>query len=85
MKVLVTGSGHARRDRGVPFYLRAAQVPGEAVLSLAFLEVTEDGRDADAYRQRWDQGLPFDYVWFTPRFDRDDPCELLKARMGHSS
>jgi hypothetical protein len=24
--------------------------------------------------------LPFDYVWFTPRVDDEDPCEKFKSR-----
>jgi uncharacterized iron-regulated protein len=65
--VLITGSTHARRDRGVPLYLR-----GGNVLSIAFLEV-EAGANAP---QDYPQG--FDYVWFTLRSVRDDLCNLLR-------
>jgi uncharacterized iron-regulated protein len=64
--VLITGAGHARRDRGVPLYLPAAT----RVLSIGFVEVEETLRDAAAYR---DAGS-YDYLWFTARAPREDPC-----------
>ena len=70
--ILIAGSGHARRDRGVPSYLpREAQ---EQVLSIAFLEVDASGRGVivDGYRQL------FDLVWFTRRAEREDPCKGLR-------
>ncbi|MFN3614045.1 MAG: ChaN family lipoprotein, partial [Rubrimonas sp.] len=77
--VLIAGSGHARRDRAVPAKLRAAD-PGLDVATLALVEVAaaEDwraylGPDADA--------PPFDYLWFTARPAREDPCEaFLRGR-----
>ncbi|HXI35529.1 MAG TPA: ChaN family lipoprotein [Burkholderiales bacterium] len=65
--VLVAGSGHARRDRGVPAYMR-----GRAVLSVAFVEVEADKITTRDYAQE------FDYLWFTARAVRDDPCKTLK-------
>jgi uncharacterized iron-regulated protein len=64
--VLIAGNGHARRDRGVPFYLAGG------VLSIAFVEVEADKETPQDYAQ------DFDYLWFTPRAVRDDPCEALK-------
>jgi uncharacterized iron-regulated protein len=62
--VLIAGSGHARRDRGVPLYLGGADV-----VSIAFTEV-EDGK-----RSPRDYGAEgYDYLWFTPRAAREDPC-----------
>jgi len=26
-------------------------------------------------------GLPFDYVWFTPRVDESDPCEKFREQL----
>jgi hypothetical protein len=38
--------------------------------------------DAEAYAKHWGaQQLPFDYVWFTPRVDRPDPCEQFRQHM----
>jgi uncharacterized iron-regulated protein len=64
--VLIAGAGHARRDFGVPRFFP----PGE-VTSLAFLEVTAGSTALPA-------GLPFDYVWYTPRVDDTDPCERFR-------
>jgi len=65
--VLIAGNGHARRDRGVPSYL-----PGGGVLSIALVEVEADKTAPQDYAQ------DFDYLWFTARAVRDDPCEALK-------
>jgi len=61
--VLIAGAGHARTDMGVPLYLPAAETA-----SLAFVEV----------RTGTPPGLPFDYVWTTPRVDDHDPCERFR-------
>ena len=60
--VLIAGAGHARRDRGVPIYL-----DGD-VLSIAFTEIDADQASAAEYEQS------FDYLWFTSRAKREDPC-----------
>ena len=73
--VLIAGAGHARRDRGVPWIL-AKMRPDAAVLSVAFVEVQTSYLSADAYGAMFHaKALPFDYVWFTPRLDDDDPCK----------
>jgi len=61
--VLIAGSGHARIDRGVPLYLRH-RAPNAKVVSLAFVEGTDDADGAKAY----------DFVWITEAQPRDDPC-----------
>ena len=63
--VLIAGSGHARRDRGVPLYL-----PSDDLISIAFMEV-EPGM---ARPQDFADAASYDYLWFTPRAARDDPC-----------
>ncbi|HEY9034926.1 MAG TPA: ChaN family lipoprotein, partial [Pseudomonadales bacterium] len=77
MKILITGSGHARKDRGVPLYLRSLQGNSKGVVSLGFMEVQASALRVDDYAERWDDSLPFDYVWFTAQFDRADPCKDL--------
>lgn len=72
--VLIAGGGHARLDRGVPYYLALA-APGEAVLSVGFREVRHAERDAQSYVA--EEG-PFDYLWFTPRASDDDPCAAFR-------
>ncbi len=84
IRVLIAGSGHARNDRGVPLYLRTRDKTNRT-LSVGFIEVANDNDRVADYYQRWDdESLPFDYVWFTPRFDRKDPCEGLKERLSRN-
>lgn len=80
-RVLVAGSGHVRKDRGVPFYL-PAPVKENNLLAIAWAEVQEEAVEAEAYAAHWGaQTLPFDVVWFTPRFDRPDPCVQFRQHM----
>ncbi len=62
--VLVAGNGHVRRETGVPFYL-----PAIATVSVGVLEVVRGQVDPAKAA-----GGRFDYVWFTPRVDEQDPC-----------
>ena len=79
--VLITGKGHARVDYGVPFHLRRL-APGKTVVSLAPLEVSEDETDPRAYAARFSaEALPFDYVWFTPRPEREPACERFADQL----
>jgi uncharacterized iron-regulated protein len=68
--VLIAGAGHARRDRGVPYYLALAQ-PQASVVSLALQEVAHDVVEPSGYAP---EASAFDYVWFTPRGSDEDPC-----------
>ena len=80
-RVLVAGSGHVRKDRGVPFYLPSHDQENN-LLVIAWAEVEADITDVGAYAEQWGtQTLPFDYVWFTPRVDRPDPCEQFRQHM----
>jgi uncharacterized iron-regulated protein len=76
--VLIAGTGHVRKDRGVP---RALARNGEAsVVSVAFAEVAHDQTDPASYGAEWHAEVPpFDYVWFTPRATDADPCEGMRA------
>lgn len=73
---LLAGNGHVRRDLGVPRYL--PQVA--AVLSVAFLEVREDETDPQAYARGVADTPAYDFIWFTNRQPRADPCEAFKAK-----
>jgi uncharacterized iron-regulated protein len=64
--VLIAGVGHARRDRGVPLYLGDSNV-----LSVTFIEVEVDRTKPQEYAG----GASYDYLWFTPRALREDPCK----------
>ena len=71
--VLIAGAGHVRRDRGVPWHLRNV-APERSVVVLAFVEVEEAKRDAAEYAL----ADKFDYAWFTPRVDTEDPCTKFR-------
>ncbi len=81
--VLIAGSGHVRSDRGVPLYLRT-RASGLKVLTIQLTEVLTglenpvDGVPQDA------NGKPAaDFVWYTARTERPDPCgELQKQLQG---
>jgi uncharacterized iron-regulated protein len=78
--ILVVGAGHVRNDYAVPIYL-AAKAPGKQVISIAFVEVDNQKSESRDYAQAALKGrLPFDYVWFTPRVDDDDPCEKFRSQ-----
>lgn len=68
--VLIAGSGHARRDRGVPLYL-----PDADIVSIGFIETEADKKAPREYLTGLFTPASFDYVWFTPRAERDDPCK----------
>lgn len=78
--VHITGTGHVRRDRGVPAHL-ARHAPGTSVASVALFEVDATATSPIEYATRFDGVLPFDYVWFTPRIDDVDPCEKFKKSL----
>jgi uncharacterized iron-regulated protein len=79
--VLIAGSGHTRSDRGVPTLL-AALAPGRSVISLGFVETTEDQPDPAAYGAEFGADKPpFDAVWFTTRTEREDGCAAMTKAM----
>lgn len=78
--VLITGDGHARTDRGVPAWLERIH-PGAAVVSIGLVEADPELRWPRQYAAEYGSGsFPFDYVVFTPRAEREDPCEQLRRR-----
>jgi uncharacterized iron-regulated protein len=79
--VLIAGSGHARRDRGVPARLQAL-VPGVTPLVIAFVEAGDDERDPAQASKRGDGAASFDAVWFTAPAPREDPCAQFQKQMG---
>lgn len=83
--VLVTGNGHARADRGVPAWVERIR-PGASQVSIGLLEVDPDLRWPRQYAEEFGADrFPFDYVVFTPRTEREDPCEQLRARKKKAS
>ncbi|MEQ1697092.1 MAG: ChaN family lipoprotein [Hyphomicrobiaceae bacterium] len=80
--VLITGNGHVRSDRGVPWYLRQ-RAPDKKVISVLLIEVEDGKTDPSDYVERDESGKPTaDYIVFTPRAPRDkDPCEELRSKV----
>lgn len=83
--VLITGNNHARTDRGAPWYIRK-RAPDMKVVSVMLIEVEEGETSPQAYLPRSPGGDPAtDYVIFTPRAERGDPCaQLLDKATGKS-
>lgn len=83
--VLIAGNGHVRKDSGVPAYIHAGNNLA-VVISVALIEVEKEQDDISAYARNWGgERLPFDYVWFTPRADREDPCiEFIRQHSKNS-
>ena len=78
--ILVAGAGHVRVDYGIPVYIRA-KAPDKRVISISFVEVDKQRTTPQSYALPYSDGrLPFDYVWFTPRIDDEDPCEKFKSQ-----
>ena len=79
---LMAGNGHVRTDRGVPWHLRRL-APGRGVVTVMLLEVEDGKDDPKSYVPRDPAGAPAaDYILFTPRQPRPDPCEQLRAAPG---
>ncbi|MDX8385570.1 MAG: ChaN family lipoprotein [Gallionella sp.] len=69
----IVGSSHARRDIGLPLYF-SARDPEARIVSVGFVEVVPKQDNPYAYTSSATGEVPFDYVWFTPRMAREDPC-----------
>ena len=89
--IVIAGSGHTRKDYGLPWYLHQElsdkqfqKQNNTRILSMAFIEISPDKLQPAEYSQAWGENLkhlPFDYVWFTSRAEREDQCEKMKAYM----
>jgi uncharacterized iron-regulated protein len=78
--ILVAGAGHVRNDYGIPVYIRA-KAPDKRTVSISFGEVDTQRTEPQSYALPYPNGrLPFDYVWFTPRVDDEDPCGKFKSQ-----
>ena len=79
--VLITGTGHGRRDRGVPSHL-ARMTPGRSTVTIALVEAQAGSTDPSDYSEQFGAPAPpFDFVWFTPRWDLEDPCEKYREQL----
>lgn len=76
--ILIAGTGHARTDRAVPWYIRK-RAPEKSVVSVMFVEIADDSTDAQSYVPRDPDGQPAaDFVVFTQPAERSDPCEKMR-------
>lgn len=76
VRVLIAGNFHARRDLGVPNYIGPEL--GE-LISVAFLEVSPDSKQAQEYLESFSATMPYDYIWFTPALATQDYCASLRS------
>jgi uncharacterized iron-regulated protein len=76
--VLIAGAGHARRDRGAPWWLIRLGVDAKTILSVGMLEVDPAWRSIDDLKGLADQ---FDLLFLTPRVDLDDPCAKFAEQL----
>ncbi|MFW7380903.1 MAG: ChaN family lipoprotein [Oligoflexus sp.] len=72
--ILFAGSGHVRKDWGVPELLARLEKNWQ-VRSVAMVQAPDDWPAFQA------QGLPYDYVWLTPAVDLRDPCEVYRQQL----
>lgn len=80
--ILIAGNGHVRTDRGVPWHLKQ-RAPDKKVLSVMLIEVEDGKTDPEAYVPRDPDGRPAaDFILFTPRAERTDPCAEMRKAYG---
>ena len=79
--VLVSGSGHARTDRGVPAVLARRDPSGQSV-AVQMVEVAQNEDAPGDYGLSSGAPAPYDFTIFTPRNDISDHCAALRASMG---
>lgn len=70
--VIITGNGHARRDRGIPQFIQRLR-PDAAIVVVHLLEVAEGDSVAEQAVERAGTDIT-DYAVFTPEHPRSDPC-----------
>ncbi|MCC6747724.1 MAG: ChaN family lipoprotein [Deltaproteobacteria bacterium] len=80
--VLIAGNGHVRRDRGVPLHLAHLGRRQATAIAVGILEVDALPASSDTRLEPLLQlARPFDFVWFTTRLDREDPCVKFKRAL----
>ncbi len=80
--VLLAGNGHVRSDRGVPAHLRRL-APDKKIVVVQLVEVEPGKTDPAAYAMRDPDGRPAaDFLAFTERAIRTDPCAEMREKFG---
>jgi len=78
---VITGNGHARKDRGAPFYLARSDYlpPHEKGPKPLVIWMAESRKGAESLQDLMPEGTKAedlaDIVIVTPRADREDPCK----------
>jgi uncharacterized iron-regulated protein len=75
--ILIVGDGHARKDRAIPLFLRKIK-PEADIVVVSMVEVEPGANSPANYPQV--QASYSDYVIFTERQQREDPCAALDGR-----
>ena len=70
--VLLAGGWHARKDIGVPKFVKGA-APYAKLISLGMVESTD--RDGESLESK------YDVVWETGEIERPDYCDMFRSRM----
>ncbi|MDX2258232.1 MAG: ChaN family lipoprotein [Hyphomicrobiaceae bacterium] len=83
--ILIAGNGHVRRDRGVAHYLAARGVAPKDIVAVGIVEVAEGKVDPQAYAAGPGGQSIYDFVVFTPRLERPDPCVAMRESFGKKS
>lgn len=55
--------------------------PRRTIASVGLMEVADELARPQAYAARFGGLLPYDYVWFTPRADDEDPCRKFEKQL----
>lgn len=80
--ILIAGNGHVRPDHGVPWYLiRRGTAPAESVTVLHVEVEPDKANPADYDVLDPVAGHQADFVIFTPRHTRPEPCEEMRRQM----
>lgn len=80
--VLIAGNGHVRSDRGVPWYLLRRGIARQDIAIVQHIEVTAGENEPKAYHLAdGDAAEIADFVVFTPRHPRAEPCEEMRRQM----
>lgn len=80
LSILIAGNYHVRQDLGVPNYLPATELDSgrDKIVSLAFMEVSEQLIQAHDYVESTAGVSAYDYIWFTPAVSNEDYCASLR-------
>lgn len=78
--VLFTGNGHVRTDRGAASYIENT-APQDVVATVTIVEAPPGNHDPRSLMPKSpDGGFAADLMIVTPRINRPDPCEKMRAR-----